>query len=329
MHDYRQLALMLRPVEEKDMILYDMSAEDKAYAVKQFNRALINAQKDGTDVAQIILKPLITKYPTWGDTALVYGLCLAREKSFKRASDAIEYAVNNSLASEQHLTVAQEAMKMIRADENEPASIPEVKRHKKNISSMVADGDSKTTARTGMQAPILMRASSGKSDFKMATEKERRDVMMRSSSGGDEMSDDVNVESVRTPADNMRLAVKIITGVLIAGALCALIFFVIIPTWAKVKNSEDTTERLDFLIAQLDDRKDDPEVAAIIEAYAANYGGGTATETMAAAETGTPETTVASTEATEEAAVQETTAATEATEAEAEQTQTVESEVNE
>ena len=84
MHDYRQLALMLRPIEEKDMILYDMSAEDKVYAVKQFNRALLNSQRDGTDVAQIILKPLITKYPTWGDTALVYGLCLAREKSFKR-----------------------------------------------------------------------------------------------------------------------------------------------------------------------------------------------------------------------------------------------------
>ena len=276
MHDYRQLALMLRPVEEKDMILYDMSTEDKAYAVKQFNRALLNAQKDGTDVAQIILKPLITKYPTWGDTALVYGLCLAREGSFRRAADALEYAVNNSLASEQHLTVAQEAIKLVRADESEPAPVAEVRRSKKNLNSIVADGTSKPSARTGMQAPILMRASTGRSDFKMATEKERRDVMMRSSSGGDELSDDVNVENVRTPADNLRLAVKIITGVVIAGILCALIFFVIIPTWSKVRNSEDTTRRLDFLITKLDENKADPEVASIIEAYAEEYGDGAA-----------------------------------------------------
>ncbi len=273
MHDYRQLALMLRPIEEKDLILYDMSADDKAHVVKQFNRALLNAQRDGTDVAQIILKPLITKYPTWGDTALVYGLCLARERSFKRAADAIEYAVNNSLASEQHLTVAQEAIKMIRADENEPDPVPEARRGKKSVSSMVGEGTDKPAARTAMQAPILMRASSGTNDFKMASERERRDIMMRSSSGGDEMSDDINVENVRTPADNMRLAVKIITGVLIAGAVCALIFLVIIPTWSSVKNASDTTDRLDFLIAKLDENKNDPEVANIIEQYAANYGG--------------------------------------------------------
>lgn len=284
---------MLRPVEEKDMILYDMSAEDKAYAVKQFNRALLNCQKDGTDVSQIILKPLITKYPTWGDTALVYGLCLAREGSFKRAADALEYAVNNSLASEQHLTIAQEAIKLVRADESNPNAVPEARKGKKSISSMVADGSSKPASRTGMQAPILMRASTGKNDFKMASDKERRDVMMRSSSGGDEMSEDVNVENIRTPADNLRLTVKIITGLVIAAAICALIVFVIIPTWANVRNSADTADRLDFLIAQLDERKTDPEVAEIIEAYAGHYGGETAA-------TATADTAVTETAATEQ-----------------------------
>lgn len=325
MHDYRQLALMLRPIEEKDLILYDMSADDKAYAVKQFNRALLNSQKDGTDVAQIILKPLITKYPTWGDTALVYGLCLARERSFKRAADAIEYAVNNSLASEQHLTVAQEAIKMIRADEKEPDPVPEARRSRKSISSMVGEGTDKPAARTAMQAPILMRASTGRNDFKMASEKERRDVMMRSSSGGDEMADDVNVENVRTPADNLRLTVKIVTGLIIAAALCALIFYVIIPTWANVKNASDTTKRLDFLIAKLDENMSDPEVAAIIEEYAANYGGtgstAQTTETQATEQTQVAEQT----QQTEQ--VQQTEAQPAETQASETQPNNVESEV--
>lgn len=268
---------MLRPIEEKDMILYDMSAEDKVYAVKQFNRALLNSQRDGTDVAQIILKPLITKYPTWGDTALVYGLCLAREKSFKRAADALEYAVNNTLASEQHLNVAQEAIKYVRADEKEPPAEPvEGRRRKKDISSMIGEGSSKPAARTAMQAPILMRASSGRDDFKMASEKERRDVMMRSSSGGDEMSDDVNVENVRTAADNLRLTVRIVTIFLILAALAALVYFVIIPTAVRVRNSSDTEARLDYLISRLDENKTDPEVANIITDYAQNFGDGTA-----------------------------------------------------
>ena len=114
MHDYQKFALMMTPVEEKDLILFDMSPEDKAYAVKQYNRALLNAQRDGTDVSQIILKPMIQKYPAWGDCALVYGLCLAREKEFARAENAMEYAVNNTLSSEQNLAIAQESMKLIR-----------------------------------------------------------------------------------------------------------------------------------------------------------------------------------------------------------------------
>ena len=298
MHDYRQLALMLRPMEEKDMILYDMSAEDKVYAVKQFNRALINSQKDGTDVAQIILKPLITKYPTWGDTALVYGLCLAREGTFRRAADALEYAVNNTLASEQHLNVAQEAIKYVRADEKEPpVSEAEPRRRKKDISSMVGDGSSSPAARTAMQAPILMRASSGKNDFKMASDKERRDIMMRSSSGGDEMSDDVNVENVRTPADNLRLTVKIISAVVILALIAALVYFVIIPTAVRVKNSRDTEQRLDFLITKLDENNSDPEVAAIIAEYANEYGEGSetseATENTQPSETETTTSEVA------------------------------------
>ena len=96
--------------------------------------------------------------------------------------------------------------------------------------------------------------------------------MMRSSSGGDEMSDDVNVENVRTAADNLRLTVRIITIALILIALAALIYFVIIPTAVKVKNSSDTEARLDYLITKLDENKQDPEVANIISGYAQNFG---------------------------------------------------------
>ena len=115
--------------------------------------------------------------------------------------------------------------------------------------------------------------------------------MMRSSSGGDEMNEDVNVENIRTPADNLRLTVKIITGLVIAAAI--LLYFVIIPTWAKVKNSGYTADRLDFLIAQLDEKKSDPGGRSDNRRLCEYYGGTAAT---AAAE---QETETAATESNE------------------------------
>lgn len=271
MFDYQRFAQMMSPIEEKDLILFDMSAEDKAYSVKQYNRALLNAKRDGTDVAQIILKPLISKYPTWGDLALVYGLCLAREEEYKRAEEAFNYAVNNTLGSEQNLTIAQEAMKYVREDAKKAPAKPEIPKTGKNWTSLVA-ADGKPTNRKGMQAPILVKATNRTNDFQMASDRERRDIMMRSASGGDEMaSDDINVENVRTPADNLRLTVKIIAGVLIAVVVFLAVYFGIIPLVSKIKTANDTQQRLDFLLEKLEEKKDDPEVAGVIEDYAVEY----------------------------------------------------------
>lgn len=301
MHDYQKFALMLTPVEEKDLILFEMSPDDKVHVVKQYNRALLNAQRDGTDVAQIILKPLIEKYPTWGDCALVYGLCLAREKQFKRAESAMEYAVNNTLSSEQSLAIAQESMKLIRDDIKNPEPEPEVPKSNKNWTS-IATGDGTAASRRGMQAPILVKATNRTNDFQMASEKERRDIMMRSAAVGDEMaSDDITVEDVRTPADRLRLTVRIVTGIIIAAVVLLLVFFVVIPAVSRMKNSHDTSERLDFLIGKLEEHKDDPEVAAIIDDYAVHFEGAEAVDSAKDEAAETAETSETTTETTTEA----------------------------
>lgn len=292
MHDYQKFALMMTPIEEKDLILFEMSPEDKVHAVKQYNRALLNAQRDGTDVSQIILKPMIQKYPAWGDCALVYGLCLAREKEYARAENAMEYAVNNTLSSEQNLAIAQESMKLIREDMKNPEPKVEVPKSGKNWTSLANSG---AAARTGMQAPILVKATNRTNDFQLASEKERRDILMRSAAVGDEMaSDDIAVEDVRTPADRLRLTVKIIVGFVIIALVFALVIFVVLPTISKIKTSKDTEARLDYIISELEKNKDDPEVAGIIGNYANEFGDGDAPE--AATVTTTSETTVEETE---------------------------------
>ena len=121
MRDYKNYAMAMSPIEEKDLILFNISAEEKTHVVKQYNRALLNSQRDGSDVAQIILKSLISQFPQWGDPALLFGICLAQEGQYKRAMSAFEYAVNNTLRSEQYLLMARDAMKAVKEDiENPP-----------------------------------------------------------------------------------------------------------------------------------------------------------------------------------------------------------------
>ena len=158
MHDYLSLAMMLQPIDETSLILFDVSNEEKGRIIRQYNRALANAQGDGTDVAQIFLKPLISQYEKWGDPALMFGLCLAREGQFKRAEGSLAYAIAGVLQSEQYLTIAQEALRMVREDiKNPPENLPPVEISDKIKSAQMASGES-PAQRTNFQAPILRRA---------------------------------------------------------------------------------------------------------------------------------------------------------------------------
>lgn len=152
-----------------------------------------------------------------------------------------------------------------------------------------------------MQAPILVKATNRTNDFQLASEKERRDIMMRSASVGDEMaSDDIAVEDVRTPADRLRLTVRIIIGFVIIALILVLVFLVVLPTISKIKTSKDTEARLDYIISELEKNKDDPEVAGIIGNYAEHFGDGHAPETTAASVTteSTSEVTESTTDTT-------------------------------
>ena len=198
-------------------------------------------------------------------------------------------------------------LKFIRDDIKNPDPEPEIPKSNKNWTSL-ATGDGTAASRKGMQAPILVKATNRTNDFQMASEKERRDIMMRSAAVGDEMaSDDITVEDVRTPADRLRLTVRIITGIIIVAVVMLLVFFVVIPAVSRMKNSHDTSDRLDFLIGKLEENKDDPEVAAIIDDYAVHFEGAEAVDSAKDEAAQTAETSETTTETTTEA----TTTATE------------------
>ena len=326
MHDYLSLAMMLQPIDETSLILFDVSNEEKGRIIRQYNRALANAQGDGTDVAQIFLKPLISQYEKWGDPALMFGLCLAREGQFKRAEGSLAYAIANVLQSEQYLTIAQEALRMVREDiKNPPENLPPVEISDKIKSAQMASGES-PAQRTNFQAPILRRAQKEYEAPRMATVKERRDIMMRSGSSGDELPDDqLEIEDVRTPGDKMRSAVKVFAVIFSLACIALIIIFGVIP-FVKQSNEEaavaaQAAEQRDYLLDQLQRRAQDPEVSSILNSYNNKYGPGaeTAVETAASeTESETETTTEETTEAVPAAQVAETTTAETAAEGETE-----------
>ena len=305
MHDYLRYIMMIQPITESSLILFDVSNEEKGRIVRQYNRALENARGEGTDVAQIFLKPLIAQYQKWGDPALIFGLCLAREGQFKRAEGSLMYAISGTLGSEQQLSIAQEALRFVREDiKNPPMDLPPADLAGKIRNAKMAS-DETPAGRVGFQAPILMRAQRVNERPQMATTKERRDIMMRSGGVGDELPDDsINIEDVASPGEKLRRAVTVL---IVMGALALVVIFVIfgvIPLIHSVTEGGDAKTKLDYLTGELNKARGDVEIASIMEAYDARFSipaetdsnGNPVTYTTTTPPT-TPETTTESTTA--------------------------------
>ena len=305
MHDYLRYIMMIQPITETSLILFEVSNEEKGRIVRQYNRALENARGEGTDVAQIFLKPLIAQYQKWGDPALIFGLCLAREGQFKRAEGSLMYAISGTLGSEQQLSIAQEALRFVREDiKNPPMDLPPADLAGKIRNAKMAS-DETPAGRVGFQAPILMRAQRVNERPQMATTKERRDIMMRSGGVGDELPDDsINIEDVASPGEKLRRAVTVL---IVMGALALVVIFVIfgvIPLIHSVTEGGDAKTKLDYLTGELNKARGDVEIASIMEAYDARFSipaetdsnGNPVTYTTTTPPT-TPETTTESTTA--------------------------------
>ena len=318
MHDYLSLCMMIQPINESSLILFDVSNEEKARIVRQYNRALQNSQSDGTDVAQIFLKPLISQYQMWGDPALIFGLCLAREGQFKRAEGSLVFAIQGVLGTEQYLTIAQEALRMVREDiKNPPADIPPADIAGKLKNAQMASGSS-PAARANFQAPILTKAQKTSEAPQMASSKERRDIMMRSGGVADELPDDsIDIEDIKSPRERMKSLV--ITCVVILSMLLVtlLIIFGIIPLIKQIEAGGSARDKVEYLEGEFYKFRYDPEVSSIMSAYESSFGTvwtkSSLEEETTTTESTTEETTTTSEETQPTPSLAETTTITEET----------------
>jgi len=298
--DWLQAAAAFPPLEEKDIAILHLSKEEKEQVLTLFNRAVSNAQSDSADIAMIALKKLLTQYPAWGEAALLYGICLAIDGKFKRALASFEHAISAGLLTEDLSYLAQVCYRDAGVDyaqENQHAHEEEDSAGKnifsslftsrKNHSNVFREID--TEERGHMQAPILTRAPRSPGKARLASDRERRDVMMQANAPNSDSSDDDIVVSIpKTPAEKLRIAVIAIGSVLLAVLLGLAVWFYIIPAVAALRENSSAAPKLDYLLAALEANKTDPQISQILTDYQNAYPSGTVSIQPAQTETAQP-----------------------------------------
>lgn len=281
--DWRNAAAAFPLLEEKDIAFLQLSKEEKEKVLTLFNRAVSNAQTDSADIAMIALKKLLTQYPSWGEAALLYGVCLAIDGRYKRAAASFEHAVSVGLKTEELTYMAQVynreadtefAQERRHAQGDDEAArkglLASVFSSKKKRSSVYSEIE--TEERGHMQAPILTRVPRSSGKAKLATDRERRDVMMQSGAPkSDSQDEEIDVSIPKTPAEKLRMTTIALGGVLLAVLLGLAIWFLIIPAVSTYRENSNASAKLKYLLSSMEAQKSDPLVSGILSDYAKTY----------------------------------------------------------
>lgn len=267
-------------VEAKDLVHLQLSEEESAKLIALYARSLSNARSDSADIAMIALKKALTDHPGWGEAALLFGICLAQDGKLKRAKASFEHALSVGLISERATYLTQSCYREVTnmtenpsanlsADETAPARglLDRIRGPKKSSIFETPDAESKGR----MRAPILTRAPKSAAKAKLATDRERRDVLMQANAAPDTGDEEIDVSIPKTPAEKLRIFLLLTGVVLAAAALGLFVWYIAIPGVTDLIRAKEAQTRLDYLLAELQKDKADPEIAKILDQYVQEF----------------------------------------------------------
>lgn len=277
--DWIEAAKSIPPIEGRDLLRFSLTGEEQESVLKQYNKSLQNAASDSADIASITLRKLLTRFPDWGEAALLYGICLAIDGKMTRAFAGFQHALDVGLRSEKMTYLAQVCAREANAAQKVRSQVPENNNPAMNLISSVLpksnpliQEENQIRPRAHMQAPILMKASRHPTRAKLATDRERRELMMKSTSSNGELPDDeINVSIPKTPAEKLRIAIFVFAALLLLTCLYFLISLWIIPSVGKMNERNRDSERLDFLTRSLYEKNADPEISEILSQYESQF----------------------------------------------------------
>jgi hypothetical protein len=273
--NWNEAALAFHPLDKKSLSRFLLSAEEEDVVLNQFNKSLRNATSDSADVAVIALRKLLTRFPDWGEAVLLYGICLAMDGKIGRAQASFDHALSVGLRSQELTYLAQVCLRDA-SEEREARSHNEVEESpaKALISSVLPrtnpliQEEGQIRPRNHMQAPILMKAPRHPTRARLASDRERRELMMQSTSSNGELPDDeIEVSIPKTPAEKLRIALFCLGAVILLVGGYFLVTNWMIPEIMKIRSTLDDRNRLEYLSSALYENKEDPEISNIISQY--------------------------------------------------------------
>ncbi len=267
-------------VEAKDLMHLQLSEEESAKLIALYARSLSNARSDSADIAMIALKKALSDHPGWGEAALLFGICLAQDGKLKRAKASFEHALSVGLVSECATYLTQELYRDVtNMTENPSAALSgdepvPGRRFLENIrgpkkASIFEAPDADTKGR--MRAPILTRAPKSAAKAKLATDRERRDVLMQANASPETGDEEIDVSIPKTPAEKLRIFLLLSGVVLAAAALGLFVWYIAIPGVSDLIRAQQAQTRLDFLLTEMQKEKADPEIAKIMDQYVQEF----------------------------------------------------------
>ena len=273
--NWNEAAEAILPLERKSLSRFLLSAEEEDAVMAQFNKSLRNATSNSADVAVISLRKLLTRFPDWGEAVLLYGICLAIDGKIGRAVASFDHALSVGLRSQEMTYLAQVCLRDSSA-EREMRNQTEVEENptKALISSVLPrtspllQEEGQIRPRNHMQAPILMKAPRRPTRAKLASDRERRELLMQSTSSNGELPDDeIEVSIPKTPAEKLRIALFSLGAIILLVGGYFLVTNWVIPEIMKIRSSLDDRERLEYLSSALYENKEDPEIFDILSQY--------------------------------------------------------------
>lgn len=306
------------------------SPRDVEQAIGSYNKALSNLYHDSQDIALIALRKLVATYPAFAQPFFLYACCLAERGSGSAETwlGLIEQAIRIGLPEDLHQDALYCQFDLQETLKRQAAVLPGTPAGQGEVSNPGSRTSAKKKTRVNVPAASVLERTGHSSKVRMASEKERQEVIRR---GEFPQDDETHVIDRREPVELVRKALPIVAGILIVATLVLAAVRWLPKTRLFAGNREPSaSERLDWLLERLEPLAGNEQtIADLLDEYRKKYqptlapgettsmtnGSTTASSTTAAnsTETTLPAETTARTEPTTESSSTTTMQTTKAT----------------
>ncbi|MEA4889818.1 MAG: hypothetical protein VB070_10185 [Clostridiaceae bacterium] len=245
-------------------------------AIGIYNKALYNLDHESQDIALIALRKLVSSYPGFPQPAFLLGCLQAQAGLTEEAADMVGQAVSAGLPDDMQQDALFCQSELLEQQEriNRQSEINGGHGghagHLNHEREMQNETERLTAARLPVQAAGVLEKSRRRKKVKIASERERQDVLRRSEFPEEE---ETRVVMHREPVEYLRIILPIIAGgLLLITLIIAGIRWLPQTGWFQGSTQKTADVRLEWLMTRLRSLSgNDAAVADLMNEYQAQF----------------------------------------------------------